>query len=428
MPRKPHIPRRLHLSSVSLRWKIAALAALAAFAVALTVGILVHTRSYARVKDIRREEAFLVIEDCARPAKIHAEVCSRATTIDPPDMPPQLRRAALATSGTVTAYDGRDSEGLGPWMWAAQSVDGKIVTHQVVMNPDYRALVSLDKYMAAASLVALAGVVPLCALAAGILSRRLRKVSTTAARLSAGELDARNGPVRGRDEVFTIATTVDAMADHLVRRLETERQFTADVAHELRTPVAGLLAATDLLAPGDTENLIRNRIRDLRDLIEDLLEISRLDAGNENVEHHRVPVHMVVADAVARTGLDTTVTHTNDTWTETDPRRLERVVTNLIVNAHRHGRRPVEVHTDSTTITIRDHGPGYPDDLLREGPRRFRTGARDRGSGHGLGLTIAQAQARVLGAQLTFTNAYAGGAQATLRLPGQTSLPNSEHE
>lgn len=105
----------------------------------------------------------------------------------------------------------------------------------------------------------------------------------------------------------------------------------------------------------------------------------------------------------------------------TDPRRLERVLANLLANAVRHGKPPVEVSVFGPYIRVRDHGPGFPDDLLREGPSRFRTGSADRaGSGHGLGLTIAAGQARVLGARLTFSNAPphdGGGAIAQLILP-----------
>ncbi|MYR57486.1 two-component sensor histidine kinase, partial [Streptomyces sp. SID625] len=102
---------------------------------------------------------------------------------------------------------------------------------------------------------------------------------------------------------------------------------------------------------------------------------------------------------------------------ETDPRRLDRIVANLVVNAHRHGRAPVEIEVAGTTVTVRDHGDGFPEELLAHGPQRFRTGAAERGRGHGLGLTIALGQARVLGASLEFANAPGGGAVATLRLP-----------
>ncbi|WP_308407771.1 sensor histidine kinase [Streptomyces sp. RKAG337] len=213
------------------------------------------------------------------------------------------------------------------------------------------------------------------------------------------------------------------MADSLSRQLRTERRFTADVAHELRTPVGGLLATADLLPPGETEDLLRARVRDLRGLVEDLLEISRLDAGAEQPVHAHVPLDAVVSEAVARTGLDTAVTvaeaqtgPTTET-VETDPCRLERIISNLVGNAHRHGAAPVQVTVDGPTVVVRDHGPGFPPDLLRDGPRRFYTGATERGTGHGLGLTIALGQARLLGAQLLLDNAPDGGAVATLRLP-----------
>jgi signal transduction histidine kinase len=79
------------------------------------------------------------------------------------------------------------------------------------------------------------------------------------------------------------------------------------------------------------------------------------------------------------------------------------------------------VRVDGADVTVRDHGPGFPAELLREGPSRFRTGSAARsGTGHGLGLTIAAGQARVLGAALTLANAAPGeghGAVARLRLP-----------
>jgi signal transduction histidine kinase len=90
---------------------------------------------------------------------------------------------------------------------------------------------------------------------------------------------------------------------------------------------------------------------------------------------------------------------------------------NLLQNATRHGAPPVEVEVDGRVVRIRDHGPGFPDDLLAEGPSRFRTASTDRGGGHGLGLTIALAQAKVLGATLTLANASDGGALVIVELP-----------
>ncbi|MGW2994609.1 sensor histidine kinase [Streptomyces sp. NPDC001193] len=416
--------RRLpRLDRVSLRWKIAALAAATACLVAAAVGVLVHLWTASDIRGRAEMRAFNGVYAAMETYRRTGTLVDGAE-LDPAELPRVLDHPADGVRHT--AYDGRVDNNVGPSFWAAQRVGGPgspVLAVRVNMSPGLHDLRRLDMSMAVASLVSLAAAVPLAAYGAGLLGRRLRRVSETAGRISAGDLDARTGPTKGGDEVADIAATVDLMADSLGRRLRTERQFTADVAHELRTPVGGLLAATDLLPAGETEDLVRGRVRDLRALVEDLLEISRLDAGAERPVRARVPLGEVVREAVARTGFDASVTvaHTPGTAAaesvETDPRRLERIVGNLVVNAHRHGATPVEVTVEGRTVVVRDHGPGFPADLLREGPRRFHTGAAERGSGHGLGLTIALGQARVLGAELRLDNDPAGGAVATLCLP-----------
>ncbi|MGW8784151.1 sensor histidine kinase [Streptomyces sp. NPDC055796] len=413
---------------LSLRWKIAALAAATACLVAVAVAVLVHLWTASDIRGRAQMRAFNGVYAAMETYRRTGTLVDGAE-LDPAELPLALNRPA--DGDRHTAYDGHVDDNVGPSVWGAQRVGGPgspVLAVQVSMNTELHELRRLDASMAVASLVSLAAAVPLAAYGAGLLGRRLRRVSETAGRISAGDLDARTGPTKGGDEVADIAATVDLMADSLGRRLRTERQFTADVAHELRTPVGGLLAATDLLPAGETEDLVRGRVRDLRALVEDLLEISRLDAGAEQPVRAHVPLGEVVREAVARTGFDASVTLTDSAGTaaggtvgpetvETDPRRLERILGNLVVNAHRHGAAPVEVTVAGRTVVVRDHGPGFPADLLREGPRRFHTGAAERGSGHGLGLTIALGQARVLGAELRLDNAPDGGAVAALRLP-----------
>ncbi|MFJ8854933.1 sensor histidine kinase [Streptomyces sp. NPDC102437] len=406
----------------SLRWKIAALAASTALLVVAAVGVLVHLWTAHDIRwrgEARAFNAVYTAMDVYRRTGVFTE----SATLDPDNLPAELR--APADGARHTAYDDHVEGNVGPSAWAAQRTGGPgspVLAIQINLGPEHANLSRLDAAMTVASLLALAAATPLAVYGAGLLARRLGHVAETAARISAGDLDARSGPTKGNDEVADIAATVDLMADTLARRLRTERRFTADVAHELRTPVGGLLAAADLLPPGETEDLLRARIRGLRDLVEDLLEISRLDAGAEQPVHARIPLGAVVTEAVSRTGLSAEVTDVTDDGTErtveTDPRRLERVVGNLVVNAHRHGGAPVQVTVDGRTVVVRDHGPGFPPDLLAHGPRRFHTGVRERGTGHGLGLTIAFGQARVLGAGLRLSNAPDGGAVATLRLPG----------
>ncbi|MEV6674267.1 HAMP domain-containing sensor histidine kinase [Streptomyces sp. NPDC051162] len=409
---------RLRPARASLRWKIAALAAATACLVAVAVGLLVHLWT---AQDIRARAEARAFNSVYSAMDVYRRTGTLAdgAELDPAELPAALRHPS--DGDRHTAYDGHVEGNVGPSVWAAQRTggpDSPVLAVRANMSTELHTLRQLDVTMAVASLVAVAAAVPLAAYGAGLLARRLRRVSETAGRISAGDLDARTGPTKGDDEVADIAATVDAMADSLGRRLRTERQFTADVAHELRTPVGGLLAAADLLPAGETEDLLRARVRDLRGLVEDLLEISRLDAGAEQPVRAHVPLGAVVSEAVARTGYDAEVTVADEATTvETDPRRLERIVGNLVVNAHRHGATPVRVTVEGRTVVVRDHGPGFPADLLLDGPRRFHTGAAERGAGHGLGLTIALGQAQLLGAGLRFGNAPDGGAVATLRLP-----------
>lgn len=220
-----------------------------------------------------------------------------------------------------------------------------------------------------------------------------------------------------------MAAALDTMASSLQGKLLSEQRFTADVAHELRTPLTGLHAAAELLPPGRPTELVRDRVAALRTLTEDLLEISRLDARSERLDLDSEPLVPLAERVVRASGTETEVRVVRDTRVETDRRRLERVLGNLVANAHKHGRGPVVLAVDGPVVTVRDHGDGYPDYLLEHGPQRFRTEGGSKG--HGLGLTIALGQAEVLGARLAFTDAPDGGAVATLTLPQSAQPPGS---
>jgi signal transduction histidine kinase len=101
----------------------------------------------------------------------------------------------------------------------------------------------------------------------------------------------------------------------------------------------------------------------------------------------------------------------------TDPRRLARVLTNLLDNADRHGSPPVAVRVCGARIDVLDRGPGFSDALLSSATERFTKGDAARSGGTGLGLAIAAAQARVIGASLEVRNRPDGGGVVTVRLP-----------
>lgn len=388
---------------------MAVLAAVAVTVASGSIGILIHQSTKSRQLFFGRITAEGEL----------AQMISSGRPVSPgprPPIPAQLASRAMATTSPVTYYV--DSQNTGPSMWAAQYVDGNLMTAQYPMSSEQRDLEALDRHTFYAAAGTVAVLVPLAALGAELAGWRLRRAARTAHRIAAGDLDARISP-RGRsgDEVHDISAAVDSMADSLQQRLRAEQRFTADVAHELRTPLAGLVAAAELLPDGEATELVRDRVRVLRSLTENLLEVSRLDAQVETADFVAVPLREFVAETVADLGFDVRVGMNGATVARTDPRRLDRILTNLLVNARRHGRAPIELNVRGLTLTVRDHGPGFPRDILAEGPSRFRTGAPERGRGHGLGLTIALGQARVIGARLEFGDADGGGAIARLTLP-----------
>lgn len=170
----------------------------------------------------------------------------------------------------------------------------------------------------------------------------------------------------------------------------------------------------------------------MRALTEDLLEISRLDARTEEVDLAVYELAPLAERVVRTSGTETEIcfvgaeagTEARNVRVETDKRRLEQVLGNLIANAHKHGRPPVVLTVDGPVVTVRDHGPGFPDYLLTGGPQRFRT--EGGGKGHGLGLTIAVGQSAVIGAELVLVNAQDGGAEARLTLPGYVRFDEDE--
>ncbi|MER7514301.1 HAMP domain-containing sensor histidine kinase [Streptomyces lavendulae] len=411
------------LNPRALRWKIAALTAAACCAVAAVIGVLVHQAMAQRGDRTGNERLSARLAAAEREYTRTGSAPLDVEVLTPERLDAALARALAAkdpASLYATWYDRKPPNWY--WMWAAMPVDGgRVLVARTDMSSEVRGLQLLDRSIVKAVLAALLVVVPLAALATEPMNRRLRRGSRTARAIADGDLDARIGPGgRARDEITEMSAAVDEMAAALQHKLEGERRFTADVAHELRTPLMGLSTAAGLL-PEDDEaaGLVRDRARALNALVEDLLEISRLDAGAERALTDEVPLGELVTDLVLRTGTPTgVVVRGGSEVVETDPRRVERIVVNLVTNAHRHGTAPVEVTVAGGRIVVRDHGPGFPAELLDEGPQRFRTGTAERGRGHGLGLTIALGQAGVLGARLAFANAPDGGAVATLDLGG----------
>ncbi|MGW4358346.1 ATP-binding protein [Streptomyces californicus] len=417
--------------TASLTWKSAVFLTAMCCTLAALLGFLVHTAVTRQVVEQAREKTLSKLE-AVTDAYEAGEPLPPGSGVDPPGLPGSLRAlAAGGERGTLVADAPHPRHGRpGPAMWAAGPADGRALAAWTDYGHSARTIAGLDRAIIGSSLLAIAATLLAGLFAVGRVTRRLHQSARVARRISAGDLDARVAdprtarPVRAQDEVAIVAGALDTMASTLQRKLQTEQRFTADVAHELRTPLTGLTAATELLPPGRPTELVRDRVRAMRALTEDLLEISRLDARTEQVD---LAVHDLgpVAERVVRaSGAPTEVRLGRAARVETDRRRLERVIGNLVANAHRHGAPPVVLEADGPVVSVRDHGPGFPAYLLEGGPQRFRT--EGAGKGHGLGLTIALGQAEVIGARLEFAEAPDGGALARMTLPEYVAFDDGD--
>ncbi|MET9970199.1 HAMP domain-containing sensor histidine kinase, partial [Streptomyces sp. NPDC006356] len=390
--------------------KVALAVAVAAVCVASVVGLLVHRITAADQLATARSDLDRQLMTAAYDQAAGRKSKAR---LDPPDLPAPVAEAV--SRGVRVTYL---QDGPSPVLWAATRVSDRTV---LALSRSYdredEELAELDGTLVTTGAAA-TGTVSLAGLALGLrMGRRATAAARTAERIAQGDLDARVRP-QGQDEIARLAASVDAMAEALGARLAAERRVTADIAHELRTPVAAMVTASGLLPPGAATDLVTGGVRKLRALVEDVLEVARLDAHVATVETEPRQVSAMARRSVA--GLDGAEVRTvEDTVVETDPRRVERILANLVGNALRHGSPPVLVEVDAVgdkgdrrpVVRVRDHGPGFPADLLAvltaSGPQRFRTASGSTGTG--LGLTIANGQADLLGARLTFRNHPDGG-------------------
>ncbi|QES49475.1 two-component sensor histidine kinase [Streptomyces venezuelae] len=395
-----------------IRWKITLAIAAVGALIALALSLVVHSAARVSMLDNQRNVQLDRVQFISRNADAGRKPMMGAK-INDPELPAPLRdKARGGRRGTYVQENGRAL----PEVWAAVPLgNGQVLSIHSQFRESADMMRDLDQALVIGSLAVVIGGSALGVLIGGQISRRLRKAAAAATRVAHGDPDVRVRDAVGgvvRDETDDLARAVDAMADALQERLEAERRVTADIAHELRTPVTGLLTAAELLPPGRPTELVRDRAQAMRVLVEDVLEVARLDSASERAELQDVALGEFVSRRVASLMPEATIRIVADEIVSTDPRRLERILGNLLANAARYGRAPVEVDVEGRVVRVRDHGPGFPEALLREGPSRFRTGSTDRaGVGHGLGLTIAAGQARVLGARLTFRNVAGPGGQ-----------------
>jgi two-component system sensor histidine kinase MtrB len=300
-------------------------------------------------------------------------------------------------------------------------------------------------------LIAGVGVVALGALGAGLISRRvLRPVAVAgdaASAMAGGDLTVRV-PAETNDELGSLAVAFNRMATSLedqigalVEAHDRERRFVADVSHELRTPLTALvneaaMVQTRLADLPESDRRIGEMlvgdVARLRNLVEDLLEVSRLEAGSVATSPSDVDVvrflEAVIADRHPAAQLEVAgeigAIHT-------DRRSLERVVGNLLDNAKNHAPDAavavtVGLEGESLLVTVADQGHGVSADELPILFDRFYKTDASRQGGSGLGLAIAREHAKRMGGDLTVRPGRPHGLVFEMRVPVTVSLHSGD--
>lgn len=296
-------------------------------------------------------------------------------------------------------------------------------------------------------------VVGLAAAVGHLVARRtlrpVRQAAEAATAIAGGLLDTRL-PSVGEDEFRAWADSFNDMADaleakiaELHRAAERQRQFTADVAHDLRTPLTGMAVTAELLEgrlddlPPSARRAGTVLVRDvqrLRDLVLDLLELSRLDAGADPVLAE--PLDLATAltttlDALRPPpGVTLEVVVEPGITVSAERSRFRRVVTNVVGNAFAHGGGAVHVRVRregrDVVLTVEDDGPGIdPRRAEHIFDRFYKSDSSRAEGGSGLGLAIAREHARAMGGDVTVDPGAGEGATFSIRLPVSSPAPAS---
>jgi two-component system sensor histidine kinase BaeS len=347
----------------------------------------------------------------------------------------------------IAVPQARYLEPVGPVVESPVTVGGEQVGTVVVWSPTGSQLVGdLEERFRRGSFVGLmlAGTLALAAASlagwwyANRVVQPVERITVTAQALRSGDAKARTG-LSGDDEVAVLGRTFDQMADAIEADRELERRLTADVAHELRTPLQAIQATVEAMQDGvleaDVEHLgvVRDETVRLARLADGILELTRLERGLVPFQHERVDVGAVAATAAdahralfEAAGITLSQDLANHVYAAGDPDRLIQATGNLLNNAARYtptgGRVDVAVRSegDQAVVEIADTGIGLAEEDLPHVFSRFwrADDARARTTGGlGIGLAVVKEIVERHGGTVGASRRPSGGSVFTIRLP-----------
>ncbi len=326
-------------------------------------------------------------------------------------------RQLIASSGehrVLPPPEWRDRGGFirrpgGPFAWAIALPDGRWLVAQSRRRRAPQPALRFVFFLGFVALVIGLGAWPVVR----GLTRRLEDLQAGVEELGRGDLSARVA-VHGNDEIASLAKSFNRSAERIETLVTSHKMLLANASHELRTPLARIRLASELIG-GDADPKVRAELEkdigELDDMIEEILLLSRLDAGHAADVSEPVDLLALAAEEAARypdcdlDGVPVTL--------EGNPQLLRRLVRNLLDNAHRHGVPPVAIALtrdgDTARLTVTDHGEGIAAGDNERMFEPFRRGpSRGRSKGAGLGLALVREIAAQHGGQARFAVGIGG--------------------
>ena len=260
----------------------------------------------------------------------------------------------------------------------------------------------------------------------------VRMAATT---FASGDLAAR-APTAGPVELADVGASFNEMAQSLAQLFDARRELVAWASHDLRTPLANMQAMLEavedgLAAPADYVPELRDQVRVLTSLVDDLFELARIDSGTLTLELRRTELGSVIrscvrgVEAEARSrGITVAADLNGDVAARCNPNHVRRVLLNLLANSLRHTPTDgsiavlVRPQLDEVCVMVEDSGDGLSADALRRMFERFWRGDPARSTrGAGLGLAIARGLVEAHGGRIWAENRAEGGARVSFTLP-----------